>query len=174
MLGRSGAFWLKLVLALSLALNLVVAGTIVGALLHRGDIVRSMPLDPGRGTFAMIAMLPPERRDALREALGGRPGPSPADLAAGWADLRAVLLEPEITAATLQAQMSDIRRLQNEAGERLDAALAAELAAMSPAERSEYVARLERLRPGDRRFDDRHHGEGHRGPHDDRTKPDAD
>jgi uncharacterized membrane protein len=173
MLGRSGALWLKLLLALSLSLNLVVAGTIVGALLHRGDIVRSMPLDPGRGTFAMIAMLPPERRGDLRKALGGRPSPSPADLAAGWADLRAVLLEPEITADTLRVQLAHIRQLQSEAGARLDAALATELGAMSQAERGDYVARLERLRPGDRRFDDKRHGDGRHGAHGDRGKADA-
>lgn len=167
---RGSGFWLRLALAVSLALNLAVVGMVAGAILHRRDAVRTVPLDPGRGLFGLIAMLPPERREDLRDSLGGPPPRS--EIAAQWTALREALLQPEATAADLQAQLAQIRLDQGMRAEALEAALAGELSGMSFEERKAYVARLERLRPGGRHHDGPGRmGRGHEGPGPDGNRP---
>ncbi len=149
--GMSGR-WLKLALAVSLALNLAVIGLVGGVLMHRRDVAQAVSPDAGRGLFGMVAVLPPERREALRADLGG-----PPDLAAmvgQWAAFRAALRQPEVGAAELESILAGIREDQGAMAARLEAALSAQLSAMPFEDRTAYVARLERFRPGSR-----HHGE---------------
>ena len=137
--------WLKLALAVSLALNLGVIGLVGGVLLHRKDVAQAVPPDAGRGLFGMVAVLPPDRREALRTDLGGPPDRSA--VVAQWAAFREALRQPEVGAAELEAILAGIRQDQGVMAARLEAALSTQLSAMPLEERSAYVARLERFRP---------------------------
>ena len=140
--------WMKLALAVSLALNLAVIGVVAGVWLHRGDVAEAVPPDAGRGLFGMVAVLPPDRRAALRDDLGGPPDRSA--IAAQWAAFRAALQQSEVSAAEVQALLAGIREDQGEMASRLEAALAVQLSQMSQEDRVAYVERLERFRPGNR------------------------
>ena len=145
---RLSGRWTKFALAVSLALNLAVIGVVAGVWLHRGDVAKAVPPDAGRGLFGMVAVLPPDRRAALRDELGSPP--DRAAMAAQWAAFRTALQQPEVSAADLQAMLARIRTDQGEMASRLEAALAAQLSRMSLEDRVAYVERLERFRPGNR------------------------
>ncbi|MCA8884242.1 MAG: periplasmic heavy metal sensor [Rhodobacteraceae bacterium] len=140
--------WTKIVLVLSLALNLAVAGAVVGALSHREDTARRMPFDRDRSLFALIAVLPPERREALHDALGGiRDGHR--DGRQEQARLRGALLDSlrarELSATDLTRLLAAQRGIRAEGAERIESALAGEIMRMTPEERAEYAGRLERF-----------------------------
>lgn len=147
--------WLKLALAVSLALNLAVVGLVGGVLMHRRDVAQAVPPDAGRGLFGMVAVLPPDRREALRTELGGPPDRTA--VVAQWAAFRDALRRPDVGAAELQSILAGIRQDQDAMAARLESALSAQLSAMPLEDRTAYVERLERFRPGIH-----HHGE--RGP----------
>jgi uncharacterized membrane protein len=139
-----GANWIKVALAISVALNLAVAGLAAGAWMREGR-ERGMPRDMSFGPFTE-ALDDSDRRE-LRRALGDRmPGfrearqEMRADLAALLATLRAVPFDP----VAAEAAMSTISR---RATERLDLGrdlIADRILAMSDAERLAFADRLER------------------------------
>ncbi len=138
------ARWIKIALALSVALNLAVAGLALGALLKDGPH-RGMPRDLSLGPFTDA--FSPEDRRALREAFRDRMPAFRETRAAARAEfqalaeaLRADPVDPEALGAALRAiQARNADRL--ELGREL---IEARLMAMTPEERRAYADRLER------------------------------
>lgn len=136
--------WMKIVLAVSVALNLAVAGLVAGAMLKDGPR-RGMPSDLSFGPFTEAFSL--EDRRALRDAFRDRmPGfrearaAAKAEFAALAVALRADPLDPAALSAALAA-------IQARAAGRLELGrelIEARLLAMTPEERRAYADRLER------------------------------
>lgn len=135
----------RVVLICSLALNLVVAGILIGAAFDRrgsggGEMRAAGPLAP------LVRALPPEDRQAVIEALRrDRPAhdrpphdriPTAAPL------LGAIRAEPFDPAAVRQA-LQDQRRRGEARLSAAEAALATRLAGMAPAARAAYADALE-------------------------------
>ncbi len=139
---------LRLLLLLSLALNLLVAGLLLGDALAGGG-----PGGPPRRVEMSLGpvarALGEEDRRAIQDALRGRPelaalgrGPRGAggpDFAAILAALRAEPFDPERARAAFAAQARAVAAAQGAAQE----ALLARLAAMPPEERRAVADRLE-------------------------------
>jgi uncharacterized membrane protein len=136
--------WVKIALAVSLALNLAVAGLAAGAWLREGRD-RGMPRDMSFGPFTE-ALSDADRRE-LRRALGDRaPGfrearrEMRADLEQLLATLRAVPFDPaaaEEALATITERTSDRLDLGREL-------MTGRILSMSDAERQAFADRLER------------------------------
>lgn len=136
--------WMKIVLALSLALNLAVAGLALGAFLKDGPR-RGMPRDLSFGPFTE-AFSADDRR-ALREAFRERVpsfreerAAARADFAALVAALRADPVDPAALTAALEA-IETRTTARMALGRSL---IEARLLAMTPAERRAYADRLDR------------------------------
>jgi uncharacterized membrane protein len=139
-----GSRWIKIALAVSLALNLAVAGLAAGAWLREGRD-GGMSRDMSFGPFTE-ALNDADRRE-LRRALGDRaPGfrearrEMRADLEQLLATLRAVPFDPaaaEAALATIATRASDRLDLGREL-------MAGRILAMSDAERQAFADRLER------------------------------
>jgi uncharacterized membrane protein len=139
-----GSRWIKIALAVSVALNLAVAGLVAGAWLREGP-GRGMPRDMSFGPFTE-ALSDNDRRE-LRRALGDR-GPGfresrqqmRTDLEALLATLRASPFDP---VAAEEALTTVARRTTD----RLDLGrdlITNRILAMSDAERQAFADRLER------------------------------
>jgi uncharacterized membrane protein len=142
--GSGSARWIKIALAISVALNLAVAGLAAGAWMREGRD-RGMPRDMSFGPFTE-ALSDADRREMRRALLDRMPSfrearqELRADLAALVTSLRAVPFDP---AATEQALSAISRR----AADRLDLGrdlMAERISAMSDAERQAFADRLER------------------------------
>lgn len=139
-----GARWIKIALAVSVALNLAVAGLAAGAWLRDGP-GRGMPREMSFGPFT-DALSEPDRRE-LRRALGDRaPGfrEVRAQIKAELEDLLATLRASPFDPAAAQAALSVISR---RATDRLDLGrdlIEGRILAMSDAERLAFADRLER------------------------------
>ncbi|WP_424990239.1 periplasmic heavy metal sensor [Fluviibacterium sp. S390] len=150
--------WLKIVLTISLALNLLVAGLVFGAVTSREESRRALPLERERAQVALLAVLPRDHRDAVRSALksGGEGRSEGRDQArADQADFVAALRQPEVSAEEIAALLQAQRLRRSQGAERFEVILAQEIARMSPDARDDYARRLERVRRWDR---DDHHG----------------
>ena len=136
-----GLRWLLIV---SLALNLLVAGLVVGALArHGGPGGRPRPAELSLGPFARA--LEPEDRRAVLRSLGDRPDlrpPGREERAAHFAEvvaaLRAEPFDQPRAAAALAEQSERVAAVEQAVQE----ALLARLAAMTPAERAAFADRL--------------------------------
>lgn len=138
-----GPRWIRIALAISVALNLAVAGLAAGAWLREGPH-RGMPRDMSFGPFTE-ALSPSDRRE-LRQAFGDRMPKfrearreTRAELEALLATLRATPFKP----AAAEAAIETIARRTTE---RLDLGsdlLAGRIMAMSDAERLAFADRLE-------------------------------
>ena len=136
--------WMKVTLVLSLALNLLVAGMVGGAVLRHG-LRPDGHHPPGRthiGRAYVQALERADRRTLWREMQAGRPdGGAQADPDAVLRALRATPYDPDalrdIMARQRQAGLARLRR-----GQRL---LQERLAAMNDAERAAYADRLQEL-----------------------------
>lgn len=135
---------LKIAFAISLALNLAIAGLALGAWLRDGGPGRGMPGDFGFGPFD--AALSPEDHQALRAALRG-------ELPAIRAGREAAKAEFDTLIATLRADPFDLAAVNRAMsaivarnvgrlakGQEL---LAARIEAMAPADRLAFADRLE-------------------------------
>ena len=141
--------WMGPALALSLALNLLVAGALAGAWMsgHRQDEARRVAVDSMIGRTPFVAALDPDdRREVLRQ-LRRDAGP----LAENRADLRArldALLEAlradSFDRAQVEALILEQRRIGARRLEIGEAALLDRIAAMSVEERRAYADRLDR------------------------------
>lgn len=138
---------IRILLGLSLALNLLVIGAIVGALGFFGD----GPERPGAelraaGRLPVAAMLPSEARSVLRDAIKTRSGQSREERRAesrAYAErldraLRAQTVDPVMLAALFAE-----RRAQRDArAAEVDAVLVEVLATMSVQQRADFADRL--------------------------------
>jgi uncharacterized membrane protein len=148
--------WLKLALALSLAMNLLVLGAVGGVVLHRGEAGRGLPGLPGLhdpGLFGYVAMLPREARAALREegrALRAEVGVQDrrAEIRARNAALAAQIAAPDLDPDALRAAFEDLAEARGEAEAALRAALIQRILALPADERAHYAERILRGRGG--------------------------
>lgn len=138
---RAPRRWLRLVLVLSLALNLAVLGLAVGAWLRFG------PGGHGHGHVEsvgaeLVRALPRADRRALREAMHGGPeGRRPP--AAALADIDAALRARPFDAAALLALLTAQAAERAAWQDAVQAAWLERIAAMSDAERAAYADRLQ-------------------------------
>ncbi|SHI64114.1 periplasmic heavy metal sensor [Wenxinia saemankumensis] len=133
----------RVVLVLSLALNLLVAGLILGAVL-RGNPPGGRP-GVELAVGPLLDALPPERRDGIRARLRGDDDLRRFDRGARREAMRAFAgaltaepFDPDAVEALLAAQGARLRGLQDAAQD----AFLAELAQMGPEERAAYARRL--------------------------------
>ena len=146
--------WMRLLLGLSLALNLLVAGVVVGAIARHDDPRREASVrDPGGAPY--LRALAREDRVALERQLRADMGPPRAAIAALRADfaeaLRLLRTEPfdaDAFAATLDRQRGRFA----ERAMRGDRLFVERLAQMPPERRAAVADRIEE---GLRRFRDR-------------------
>lgn len=147
--GQAGPRWMKIALVVSVALNLAVAGLVLGAWLGDGP-QKGMPRDLSFGPFS--AALSDADRRALRKDLMGRAGEfrlsreaARAEFAALLDALRAAPFDPTAMTATLTA-------IETRNAERLElgrSLIETRLIEMSAAERQAFANRLEKgLRRG--------------------------
>jgi uncharacterized membrane protein len=139
-----GPRWIKVALAVSVALNLAVAGLAAGAWLREGP-GRGMPRDMSFGPFTE-ALSDGDRKE-LRQALGDRaPGFREArrEMRADFDLLLATLRADPFDPTAAEAALAGITR---RATDRLDLGrelLAGRILAMTDAERQAFADRLER------------------------------
>lgn len=146
--------WMVVVLVVSLAVNLLVAGMILGALVgrDRGDRIErsSMSRDLGRTPFVMA--LDPEDRRALGRALMRDAAPlqaNRAELRERFESLLAALRAETFDRAAVAQLIADQRTAATRRQEIGEAALLDFLESMSPEARRDYADRLDRsLRRG--------------------------
>ena len=137
--------WMRLLLFVSLALNLLVAGLVIGAIFSGGHNERGK--SPGNGAFRMPYVaaldhsdkraLSRELRQQMRAAGAGR-----AQTRAGFAKSIELLRADPFDAEAFQAQVTtqfSATKTRDEAGR---AALIALIAGMSAEERMQYADRL--------------------------------
>jgi hypothetical protein len=146
--------WMKVLLAVSLALNLGVLGLLGGAALRgAGDRGRPDVRDIGFGPFSDA--LSPQDRQELRRAFlrdGGNPRAMRQMMRSEVGTLLQVLRTEPLQEADLRAAFS---QFQQRGQERLDLGqrlLADRIIAMSPEDRARFADRLEKVMArGDRR-----------------------
>ncbi|SIT18491.1 periplasmic heavy metal sensor [Paracoccus saliphilus] len=137
----------KLILCVSLALNLLVAGLFVGGLIrqspsgdHRGSA--------GRGDIGatVIMALPRDTRHALREELkqDGEFDKN-RDRLSAMPDLLDELRSEDFDAQAFVDVLSEIRQSRDERLAKIEEAVSRGIAAMSTAERSAYADQLEEM-----------------------------
>ncbi|SMH33047.1 periplasmic heavy metal sensor [Maritimibacter sp. HL-12] len=151
--------WPKVLLAVSLVMNLLVLGAITGAHLRDGRA----PGGPGfdrtalhsTGFAPFFAALPHEARGEIGEALrrrGEAARPDRAALEAEFARIIAALKAEPFERAALETVMAAQQARVSARVEAGRAALLDVLAGMSPAERSAFAERMEdRMARGDRK-----------------------
>ncbi|MGQ0565526.1 MAG: periplasmic heavy metal sensor [Gemmobacter sp.] len=151
--------WMRMLLVVSLALNLLVAGALLGVALRGGPSPVAVR-DLGFGPFA--AALSPEDRAALRQAWMTRSGGSEGGRRAMRADMRALLDILRAEPFDAEALRAHLEKGAERTGRRLELGLsliAERVTGLSPAERLAFADRLEReLRRGPHRRDARRDG----------------
>ncbi|WP_298430630.1 periplasmic heavy metal sensor [uncultured Jannaschia sp.] len=139
---------LKIALGLSLALNLVVAGAVVGARLSGGPPGRDG--GTGRSEIGAIARgLDAPTRRAMGRALRDDPAirADRAAMRAAQSELRAALVADPFDRAALLDAMRARQALQGRLTDRGFEAFADAVAGMTPEARAELAARMSRRRP---------------------------
>ena len=152
--------WSRLLLGVSLALNLLVAGVIAGGVLSRNHGPEGRPHLRDSGMFALVVMLPKENRLELRRQLGAGEGASNGGRSVrSLLDARIVELvrgEP-FQAVLFEGVLSERRSQQNRRAENAERALTAQVTSMTAEQRNKYADRLERWsRNRDRHGKDKH------------------
>lgn len=152
--GASGTpTWVKILLAVSLMLNMGIIGMMVGAGLRHQFDMRAAPPPPVRGAMndlgfgPFIEAFPPERRRELGRKLRERAGSFTTNRAElrrevddMLAALRAVPYDPQALQQLIDAQRARILERMS-LGRDL---LLEEIAAMNDAERAQFADRLEK------------------------------
>lgn len=134
----------KIALALSVALNLAVAGLAVGAWLGDGPH-RGMPRDMSFGPFSEA--LDSDDRRALRKALLARLGEFRGQREAARAEFQALLTALRADPFQPEALKTALAALEARNAERLDlgrSLIEARLIEMTPEERAAFADRLEK------------------------------
>jgi uncharacterized membrane protein len=147
--------WMKITLGLSLALNLLVAGMVGGAVLGRGhdrhDGLRSERFTSGD---ALVRALSPDDRRAVRRALGPRGktfAAQRAQMATASDRMVALLRSTPFDAAAFGDAIDARARLGADLADAGQAALIAQIATLSQAQRNAYADRLEAMAQNNRR-----------------------
>ena len=145
---RSGApRWMKVLLAVSLAINLGVLGLVGGAALRgAGDRGRPDVRDIGFGPFSDA--LSPQDRQELRRAFlhdGGNPRAMRQMMRAEVGTLLQVLRSEPLQEADLRAAFSQFQQRGQERLELGQRLLADRIIAMSPQDRARFADRLEQM-----------------------------
>ena len=145
--------WVKIVLALSLAMNLAVVGVVSGAWLRHGGPPRGEPRDMGLGPIGDA--MTKEDRKALRDAFLAKYPDMKAGLATLRADfdaLKAALRASPFDPAALEAAMGIIANRNADRLQTGQALIAAYLVSMTDAERAAFADRLDQaLERGEKR-----------------------
>ncbi|MFN3281085.1 MAG: periplasmic heavy metal sensor [Tabrizicola sp.] len=142
--GAGGSRWLKLALAVSVTLNLAVAGLVLGAWLGDGPR-RGMPRDLSFGPFSEA--LSEKDRRALRRDLMGRLGEFRTSREAARAEfngLLAALRADPFDPGALRAALAAIETRNAERLELGRSLIEKRLIEMTPEERRAFADRLER------------------------------
>jgi hypothetical protein len=158
--GRAGSAWLRAGLVLSLALNLAIAGVLLGAALGgrpgAAGPPREIARDLGLGPY-LRALPDGERRAIGRAVLREREGPSPrAALRESFAQVLDALRSEPFDAGRVSALLAAQAAAAEQVRQAGQGALVARLEAMTPEARRAYADRLEAAlrrrhaaRPGD-------------------------
>jgi uncharacterized membrane protein len=138
--------WLKVVLAVSLALNLAVAGLAAGAWLHKGPDRRGMPRDLSFGPFGE-ALTAADRR-ALRQAFQEKSADPRADREAARGEFQALLAALRATPFRAEDLRAALDAIETRLTARIDLGgrlIEERLLALPEAERLAFAERLERV-----------------------------
>jgi uncharacterized membrane protein len=142
---KAGSRGIKIALAISVALNLAVAGLALGAWLKEGPPRERMPRDLSFGPFSEA--LSPEDRRALRRAFMDRSPTfreSRTEARAEFASLLAALRASPFDPAALQSALDAVATRMADRLELGRDLIAARLMQMSDAERRAFADRLEK------------------------------
>jgi uncharacterized membrane protein len=149
--GQPGPRWMKIALVISVALNLAVAGLVLGAWLGDGPR-KGMPRDMSFGPFSE-ALSDADRR-ALRKGLMDRMGEFRSSREAARADFEALLVALRADPFDAVAMTTALTAIETRNAERLALGrnlIATRIAEMTPEERQAFADRLEKgLRRGGR------------------------
>ena len=142
------AGWVKVALAVSLALNLAIVGMVAGVVLRRGGGDDGAPAlrTLGLGPFGIA--LSREARDELRGRIERRGAPLREDRRAIGGTLRAVqaaLLADPVDRAAAEAAFARSRELAASLQESGHVALLDQIETMTPQERADLAERLSRM-----------------------------
>jgi uncharacterized membrane protein len=145
------ARWLKAALAVSLALNLLVAGLVLGAAYRHDHDDRRMrdraevPRDFVRSPF-LSALAPEDRRAVARDLMAaeGSIRENRAELRARFERLLAAIRAEPFDRAAIEDLLGEQRAAGARRLQLAETAVLDRLAAMSPAERTAYAERLDR------------------------------
>lgn len=139
--------WLRLLIGASFALNVLVIGAVIGLIVTGPFRDDRPPLRP-TGVAPLIGLLPPQERGEVfshMRALGRDIGVTPTSQAEARQRIIAAVaadpFDPEALVALLTADQERFAQYSQQG----QAALAAALTKMSPAERKGYAERLERF-----------------------------
>ncbi|MEM9638126.1 MAG: periplasmic heavy metal sensor [Pseudomonadota bacterium] len=140
----------KIILGLSLALNLAVVGLIAGAALRHGDGWRGGPRSAGFGAYGlpyMIALPREERRTVIRAVRSGKAAglPDRAARRAQYAEVLTALRNTPFDAETLSVVVARQAQSAVEVQQVAQGAWLDVVAAMSDAERDSYAAQIEEV-----------------------------
>lgn len=144
---RRAPRWMKIVLVVSVALNLLIAAMVVGAVFARDrdgfdHSDRAMMRDLGRTPF--VSALDFSDRRALGRSLRDGPRPDRADLAARFEAVLGALRRDPFDRAALEAELATARTAASARQARIEAVLLDRLEGMSASERRAYADRLDR------------------------------
>lgn len=145
--GGSGR-WKKALLALSLALNLAIAGVVVGTFLRSGGEERRLSRSPGQGAFGapyMLALDKEDRRSVFASMRAGKDERMPDRrmrremFANVLENLRATPFDPAALEAAVSKQAQSSVKVQN----RVQKAWLDVVSKMNDEERAAYAASVE-------------------------------
>ncbi len=134
--------WSRVLLAVSLALNLLVAGLVVGAMLRFGGPEGARRPPPSLAA-TLYRALPRDDRRAVRESMRDAPQARIQARRAGARDLAAALRRTPFDSAQVQRLVAEQTRAHDIWQHAVLAAWLARVDAMSDAERAAYAGRIE-------------------------------
>lgn len=138
--GRPRRLW-RIVLVVSLALNLCVAGLVAGAL-STGRLGDGPPRSFNLGQGPVIRALTPQERRGVLRSLRGQRGLQSGDLRGHFAQLRDILDAPTLDTEALRALMTEqMQRNALTQSAAVDGVVTV-IAAMSPERRAAFTAQL--------------------------------
>jgi len=154
---RRAPRWMKIVLVLSLVVNLLVLGYGVARFLHGPRFVSAGPAASFADARKLYWSLPHERREALREEFVDRYQDEFFRRQREWRDARdrlaATLARPDASADDIREAYAALGKMEADASVRWRQVLADMTLALDPEERERYAERFNWRGPG-RHFDD--------------------
>lgn len=149
---------LKLGLAVSLGINLLIVGLVAGVVMNRDDARTGVPGMRDAGLFSYVVMLPRDARDALRSegrALRAEQGIDwRREIRTANAALARQIAQPDLSEATLRDAFERVSDLRGGADAALQEALVRQILVLPAEERAEYAERILRGHPKPRKQGD--------------------